>query len=78
MSFHLMKNYIINPETETKLFLWSSTSSDTDRCAADTNAYIYARGDSFSELGINDNLGWETVRESFFYFCKKNKNDNLG
>ena len=78
MYFHLMKTYIRNPETETKLFLCPSTSSDTDGCAADKNAHIYARGDSFSELGINGNQGWGTVREGFFCFCKKNKNGNLG
>ena len=66
-----MKTYIKNPETETKLFLCPSTSSDTNGCAADTSAHIYARGGSFSELGINGNLGWGTVGESFFYFCQK-------
>ena len=63
--------YIRNPERETKLFLCPSTSSDTDGCAADTSAHIYARGGSFSELGINDNLGWGIVGEDFFYFCQK-------
>ena len=67
-----MKTYIRNPETETKLFLCPSTSSDTDGCAADTSAHIYARGGSFFELGINGNLGWGTVREDFFsIFAKK-------
>ena len=79
MSFHLMKTYIRNPETETKLFFFCpSTSSDTDGCAADTSAHIYTRGGSFFELGINGNLGWGTVGEGFFCFCQKNKNDNLG
>jgi len=64
MPFHLMKIYIRDPETETKLFLCSSTSSDTDGCAA-------ARGGSFFELGINGNLGWGTVGEGFFCFCQK-------
>jgi len=77
MPFHLMKTYIRNPETEIKLFLRHSTSSDTDGCAADTSAHIYARGGSFFELGINDNLGWGTIGEDFFYFCQKNKNGNL-
>ena len=63
--------------TETKLFLYSSTSSDTDGCAADTSAHIYARGGSFFELGINGNLGWGTVGEGFSCFCQKNKNGNL-
>ena len=71
MPFHLMKTYIKNSETETKLFLCPSTSSDTDGCAADTSAHIYARGGSFSELGINGNLGWGTVREDFFLFLPK-------
>ena len=35
-------------------------------------------GDSFSELGINGNLGWGVVGEGFFCFCQKNKNGNLG
>ena len=79
MPFHLMKIYIRNPEIETKLFLCHFTFSDTDGCAADTSAHIYARRGSFSELGINGNLGWRTVGEDFFCFCqKKNKNDNLG
>ena len=77
MPFHLMKTYVRNPEIEIKLFLCTSTSSDTDGCAADTSAHIYARGGSFSELGINDNLGWRTVGECFFFFCQKNKNGNL-
>src|SRR6185312_3556033 len=77
MPFHLMKTYIRNPETETKLFLCPSTSSDTDGCAADTSAHIYARGGSFSELGINDNLGWGLLEKVFFVFAKK-KNDNIG
>ena len=34
-------------------------------------AHIYTRGGSFSELGINGNLGWGTVGESFFCFCQK-------
>ena len=71
MPFHLMKTYIRNPETETKLFLCPSTSSDTDGCAADTSAHIYAREGSFSELGINGNLGWGTVGEGFSRFCQK-------
>ena len=71
MPFHLMKTYIRNPETETKLFLCPSTSSDTDGCAADTSAHIYARGGFFSELGINGNLGWRTVGEDFFCFYQK-------
>ena len=66
-----MKTYIRNLETEIKLFLCPSTSSDTDGCAVDTSAHIYARGGSFSELGINGNLGWRTVGEDFFYFCQK-------
>ena len=78
MSFRLIKTYIRNPEIETKLFLCPSTSSDTDGCATDTSAHIYARGGSFSELGINDNLGLGTIGEGFFCFCQKNKNDNLG
>ena len=78
MPFHLMKTYIRNSETETKLFLCPSISSDTDGCAADTSAHIYARGGFFSELGINGNLGWGIVGEGFFCFCQKNKNDNLG
>jgi len=72
MPFHLMKTYIRNPETETQLFLYPSTSSDTNGCAADTC------GGSFSELGINGNLGWGTIGEDFFCFCQKNKNGNLG
>jgi len=28
-------------------------------------------GDSFSELGINGNLGWGVVGEGFFCFCQK-------
>ena len=71
MPFHLMKTYIRNPETETKLFLCPSISSDTDGCAADTSAHIYARGGSFFELGINGNLGWGTVGEGFFLFLPK-------
>ena len=59
------------PETETKLFLCPSTSSDTDGCAADTSAHIYARGGSFFKLGINGNLGWGAVGEGFFCFCQK-------
>ena len=77
MPFHLIKTYIRNPEIEIKLFLCPSTSSDTDGCAADTSAHIYAHGGAFSELGINGNLGWETVGEDFFCFCQKNKNGNL-
>ena len=77
-ALHLMKTYIMNSETETKLFLCPSTSSDMDGCAAVTSAHIYARGGSFFELGINGNLGWGTVGESFFCFCQKNKNGNLG
>ena len=73
MSFHLMKIYIKNPETEIKLFLCPSTSSDTDGCAADTSAYIYARRGSFSEFDINDNLGYGTVGEEFSCFCQKIK-----
>ena len=61
MPSHLIKTYIRNPEIETKLFLCTSTSSDTDGCAADTSAHIYARRGSFSELGINGNLGWKTL-----------------
>ena len=72
-----MKTYIKNPEIETKLFLCPSTSSDTDGCATDTSAHIYARGGSFSQLGINGNLGWGTVGKVFSVFAKKNKNDNL-
>jgi len=71
MPFHLMKSYIRNPETEIKLCLCPSTSFDTDGCAVDTSAHIYARGGSFSEFSINDNLGWGTVGESFFCFCQK-------
>ena len=78
MPFHLMKTYTRNPEIETKLFLCPSTSSDTDGCAADTRAHIYARGGSFFELDINGNLGWKNVGEGFFCFCQKNKNGNLG
>ena len=66
MPFHLMKTYIRNPETETKLFLCPSTSSDTDGCAADTSAHIYARGGSFFELGINGNLEWKKLLEKIF------------
>ena len=78
MPFHLMKTYIRNPETETKLFFFCpSTSSDTDGCAADTSTHIYARGGSFSELGINGNLGRELLEKIFFVFAKKNKNGNL-
>jgi len=75
-----MKTYIRNSETETKLFLCPFTSSDTEGCAADMrSAHIYARGGTFSELGINGNLGWRTVGEGFFLFLsKKNKNGNLG
>ena len=76
--FHLMKTYIRNSETETKLFLCPSSSFDMDGCAADTSAHIYARGGSFFELGINGNLGWGTVGEGFFCFCQKNKNGNMG
>ena len=72
MPFHLIKTYIRNPEIETKLFLCPSTSSDTDGCAADTSAHIYAREGSFSELGINGNLGRETVEFFFSVFAKKN------
>ena len=57
MLFHLMKTYIRNPETETKLFLCTSTSSDTDGCAADTNTYI----PRFFEFGINGNLERELL-----------------
>ena len=32
--------------------------------AADTSARIYARGGSFSELGINGNLGWGTLGDA--------------
>ena len=78
MPLHLMKSYIRNPEIETKLCLCPSTSSDTNGCAADTSAHIYARGGSFSELGINDNLGLGTIGEGFFCFCQKNKNGKLG
>ena len=78
MPFHLMITYIRNPETETKLFLCPSTSSDTNGCAADTSAHIYARGGSFFKLGINGNLGWGTVGEGFFLFLPKKKNGNLG
>ena len=77
MPFHLMKTYIRNLETEIKLFLYPSTSSDTDGCAADTSVHIYARRGYFSEIGINGNLRCGTVGEDFFYFCQKNKNDNL-
>ena len=49
-----------------------------DGCAADTSAHIYTPGGSFSKLGINGNLEWKIVGKSFFYFCQKNKNDNLG
>jgi len=77
MRFHLMKTYIRNSETETKLCLCLSTSSDMDRWAADMSAHIYARGGSFSKLGINGNMGWRTVGEDFFFFCQKNKNVNL-
>jgi hypothetical protein len=44
-------------------------------------ARIYARAESrfFSQLGINDNLRWETLGEGFFRFSKKkNNNDNWG
>jgi hypothetical protein len=34
-------------------------------------ARIYARGVSFSQLGINSNLRWGTVGEDFFVFAKK-------
>ena len=61
MPFHLMKTYIKNSETEAKLFLCPSTSSDTDGCAVDTSAHIYARRGFFFELVINDNLGWGTL-----------------
>ena len=71
MPFHLMKTYIRNPEIEIKLFLCPFTSSDTDGCAADTSAHVYARGGSFSEFSINGNLGWGTVGESFSVFAKK-------
>ena len=71
MLFHLMKTYIRNPETETKLFLCPSTSSNTDGCAADTSAHIYARRGSFSELGINGNPGWEHLGKVFSIFAKK-------
>jgi len=72
MPFHLMKTYIRNSETETKLFLCPFTSSDTEGCAADMrSAHIYARGGTFSELGINGNLGWRTVGEGFFLFLPK-------
>jgi len=77
MPFHLIKTYIRNPETETKLFLCPSTSSDTDGCAADMSVNIYARGGSFFELGINDNLEWKTVGEYFFCFCQQNKKSGL-
>ena len=70
MLFHLMKTYIRNLETEIKLCLCPSTSSKG--CAADTSAQIYARGGSFSELGINGNLGRETVEFFFSVFAKKN------
>ena len=71
MLFHLIKTYIRNLETETKLFLCPSTSSDMDGCAADTSAHIYAREGSFSELGINGNLGWELLEKVFSVFAKK-------
>jgi len=74
-----MKTYIRNSKIETKLFLCPFTSSDKEGCAADTrSAHIYARGGSFSEFGINGNLGRRTVGEGFFCFCQKNKNGNLG
>jgi hypothetical protein len=41
---------------KTKLFLYSSTSSNTEGCAADRYAHIYTRGVRFSQLGINVNL----------------------
>jgi hypothetical protein len=31
----------------------------------------------FFQLGISDNLRWETVREGFSVFCQKNNNSNL-
>jgi hypothetical protein len=43
----------------------------------DTSVHICTREDSFSELGINDNLRWRTVGEYFFCFCQKNKNGDL-
>ena len=70
-SFHQMKTYIRNPETEIKLFLCPTTSSDTDGCAADTSTHIYARGCSFSKLGINGNLGWKLLEKVFSVFAKK-------
>jgi hypothetical protein len=56
MSFRLLKTYIRNPQTERKLFLCPSISSDTNTCATDMSAYIWACGGSFSELVINVNL----------------------
>ena len=74
-----MKTYIRNHEIEIKLFLCLSTSSDTDGCAANTSAHIYECRGSFSELSINDNLGWGTIGKIFFlFFVRKNKNGNLG
>jgi hypothetical protein len=61
----------MNLEKKTKLFLYPSTSSKLEGCAADRCAHIYARGVSFSQLGINDNPRWGTVGEGFSVFAKK-------
>jgi hypothetical protein len=60
---------------EIKVFLCPSTTSDMDKCAGYGCTYMRVRR-LFSELGINDILGWRTVGEGFFVFVRK-KNDNL-
>jgi len=71
MLFHLIKTYIRNPETETKLFLCPSTSSDTDGCAADTSAHIYAGGGSFFRTWHKWQLEMGNYWRRFFLFLPK-------
>jgi hypothetical protein len=68
---HLLKTYIMNPETETKLCLCHSTSSDTQGDVVDTSVHICTREDSFSELGINDNIRWRTGEYFFLFLSEK-------
>jgi hypothetical protein len=58
-----MRTYIRDPETEIKLCLCSSTSSDMDGCGADTSMHICVH-EGFFELGINDNLRRGTVKDA--------------
>jgi hypothetical protein len=55
---------------EIKVFLCPSTTSDMDKCAGYGCTYMRVRR-LFSELGINDILGWRTVGEGFFVFVIK-------